>query len=151
LENNGVPTILRQANSRFRRDDRQLDEDEEMWFNDDEDFDDEGSSSVGPGPTPSGEPNKAAAAGLAAVTAVTTNSCEKVTEAVSAVSEVPSIDKLMEEDKKKELLGSVMTGQVETSSPTTATNIAKVGRMKIQGDLLGRYKQAQICAEGCEG
>ena len=100
-----------------------------MWFNDDEDFDDEGSSSVGPGPTPSGEPNKAAAAGLAAVTAVTTNSCEKVAEAVSAVSEVPSIDKLMEEDKKKELLGSVMTGQVETSSPTTATNIAKVGRI----------------------
>ena len=69
MENNGVPTILRQANSRFRRDDRQLDEDEEMWFNDDEDFDDEGSSSVGPSPTPSGEPNKAAA-GLAAVTAV---------------------------------------------------------------------------------
>lgn len=127
LENNGVPTILRQANSRFRRDDRQLDEDEEMWFNDDEDFDDEGSSSVGPGPTPSGEPNKvaAAAAGLASVTAVTTNSCEKVAEAVSAVTEVPSIDKLMEEDKKKELLGSVITGQVETSSPTTAPNMAK--------------------------
>jgi len=125
LENNGVPTILRQANSRFRRDDRQLDEDEEMWFNDDEDFDDEGSSSVGPGPTPSGEPNKAATPGLAAVTAVTTNSCEKAAEAVTAVTEVPSIDKLMEEDKKKELLGSVVTGQVETSSPTTANNMAK--------------------------
>jgi len=125
LENAGVPTILRQANSRFRRDDRQLDEDEEMWFNDDEDFDDEGSSSVGPGPTPAGEPNKATAV-VGAVTTVTTNTCEKVAEAVTAVTEVTSIDKLMEEDKKKELLGTqVMTGQVDTSTPQTATNIAK--------------------------
>jgi len=127
LENNGVPTILRQANSRFRRDDRQLDEDEEMWFNDDEDFDDEGSSSVGPGPTPAGEPNKATAV-VGSVTTVTSNSCEKVAEAVvaAAVTEVPSIDKLMEEDKKKEL-GSqvVVTGQVDTSTPQTATNISK--------------------------
>merc|ERR1719445_1701994 len=97
LENNGVPTILRQANSRFRRDDRQIDEDEEMWFNDDEDFDDEGSSSVGPGPTPAGEPNKATAV-FGSVSTVTANSCEKVAEAVAAVTEVPSIDKLMEED-----------------------------------------------------
>merc|ERR1712179_831242 len=116
LENNGVPTILRQANSRFRRDDRQLDEDEEMWFNDDEDFDDEGSSSVGPGPTPAGEPNKATAV-VGSVTTVTTNSCEKVAEAVAAVTEVPSIDKLMEEDKKKELGSQVVTGQVDTSTP----------------------------------
>lgn len=124
LENNGVPTILRQANSRFRRDDRQLDEDEEMWFNDDEDFDDEGSSSVGPGPTPAGEPNKATAV-VGSVSTVTANSCEKVAEAVAAVTEVPSIDKLMEEDKKKELGSQVMTGQVDTSTPQTATNISK--------------------------
>ncbi|XP_014226663.1 serine/threonine-protein phosphatase 4 regulatory subunit 3 isoform X2 [Trichogramma pretiosum] len=32
-----VPSILR--NSRFRRDQRQLDEEEEMWFNEEEDFD----------------------------------------------------------------------------------------------------------------
>ncbi|XP_044581321.1 serine/threonine-protein phosphatase 4 regulatory subunit 3 isoform X2 [Cotesia glomerata] len=32
-----VPSILR--NSRYRRDQRQLDEDEEMWFNEEEDFD----------------------------------------------------------------------------------------------------------------
>merc|ERR1712013_148139 len=124
LENNGVPTILRQANSRFRRDDRQLDEDEEMWFNDDEGFDDEGSSSVGPGPTPAGEPNKATAV-VGSVSTVTANSCEKVAEAVAAVTEVPSIDKLMEEDKKKELGSQVMTGQVDTSTPQTATNISK--------------------------
>ena len=120
LENNGVSTILRQANSRFRRDDRQLDEDEELWFNDDEDFDDEGSSSVGPGPTPSGEPNKAAA-GPAAVTAATPNSCEKGGGAVLAVTEVPSIDKLMEDDKKKELLGTVLSATVDSSSPAVKT------------------------------
>lgn len=33
-----VPSILR--NSRYRRDQRQMDEEEEMWFNEDEDFDD---------------------------------------------------------------------------------------------------------------
>ena len=32
-----VPSILR--NSRYRRDQRQLDEEEEMWFNEEEDFD----------------------------------------------------------------------------------------------------------------
>jgi len=123
LENGGVSTILRQANSRFRRDDRQLDEDEELWFNDDEDFDDEGSSSVGPaGPvTPAGEPNKAAPGVTAAVTAVSTNSCEKA-GVVAAVNDVPSIDKLMEEDKKKELLGTVvMGGTVDSSSPDIKT------------------------------
>lgn len=33
-----VPSILR--NSRYRRDQRQLEEEEEMWFNEDDDFDD---------------------------------------------------------------------------------------------------------------
>lgn len=32
-----MPSILR--NSRYRRDQRQLDEDEEMWFNEDDDSD----------------------------------------------------------------------------------------------------------------
>lgn len=35
---NSVPSILR--NSRYRRDQRQMDEEEEMWFNEDDDFDD---------------------------------------------------------------------------------------------------------------
>jgi len=33
-----VPSILR--NSRYRRDQRQLEEEEEMWFNEDDDYDD---------------------------------------------------------------------------------------------------------------
>lgn len=33
-----VPSILR--NSRYRRDQRQMEEEEEMWFNEDDDFDD---------------------------------------------------------------------------------------------------------------
>lgn len=32
-----VPSILR--NSRYRRDQRQLDEEEELWFNEEEEFD----------------------------------------------------------------------------------------------------------------
>ncbi|KAE8738847.1 hypothetical protein FOCC_FOCC015679 [Frankliniella occidentalis] len=43
-----VPSILR--NSRYRRDQRQLEEEEELWFNDEEEFD-EGDSVV-PGPDP---------------------------------------------------------------------------------------------------
>jgi len=41
-----VPSILR--NSRYRRDQRQLDEDEELWFNEEDDFDD--GEAVVPGP-----------------------------------------------------------------------------------------------------
>lgn len=33
-----VPSILR--NNRYRRDQRQLEEEEEMWFNEEDDFDD---------------------------------------------------------------------------------------------------------------
>lgn len=38
LRCSSVPSILR--NSRYRRDQRQMEEEEEMWFNEDEDFDD---------------------------------------------------------------------------------------------------------------
>merc|ERR1719471_1454650 len=43
LETNGMSSMMRQAtaNNRFRRDDRQLDEDEELWFDNDEDFEEE--------------------------------------------------------------------------------------------------------------
>ena len=44
------------ANNRFRRDERQLDEDEELWFDNDEDFEEDSSaSSISSG---SGEPVK---------------------------------------------------------------------------------------------
>lgn len=43
----GVPSILR--NSRYRRDQRQVDEEEEMWFNEDDDFDDGPSVHKSPG------------------------------------------------------------------------------------------------------
>jgi hypothetical protein len=35
-----MPSILRNTSSRFRRDQRQPPEEEEMWFNEDEDFED---------------------------------------------------------------------------------------------------------------
>ena len=59
LESNGMSSMMRQAaaaNNRFRRDDRQLDEDEELWFDNDEDFEEDSSASnVSSG---SGEPVK---------------------------------------------------------------------------------------------
>lgn len=70
LENNGMSSMMRQAtaNNRFRRDDRQLDEDEELWFDNDEDFEEDSStSSVSSG---SGEPVKTVVSPVAA--------CEKV-------------------------------------------------------------------------
>ena len=75
-----------------------MDEDEELWFNDD-DCEEEPGESVSSG---SGEPDKAMV--------VTGNSCEKVAEKIESspadngVSSVPPLDKVMEEDKKKELL-----------------------------------------------
>ena len=53
-----MSSILRQANNRFRRDDRAMDEDEELWFNDD-DCEEEPGESVSSG---SGEPDKDMAA-----------------------------------------------------------------------------------------
>lgn len=43
-----VPSILRTASARFRRDQRQMDEEEEMWFNEDDDFANDYSEAVVP-------------------------------------------------------------------------------------------------------
>jgi len=102
---------------RFRRDDRQLDEDEELWFNDEEDFDEEGSGPVlGPGGL--GEPTKASCTSVsttspqaAAAAATATLPCQEKVEA-------PSIVKVMEEDKKKQVLGNGLP--TETESPVVA-------------------------------
>jgi len=77
---------------RFRRDDRQLDEDEELWFNDEEDFDEEGSGPVlGPGGL--GEPTKASC------TSVSTTSPQATAAATATLPcqeklETPSIVKV---------------------------------------------------------
>ena len=99
-----MSSILRQANNRFRRDDRAMDEDEELWFNDD-DCEEEPGESVSSG---SGEPDK----DMAAVVAGADDTCDKVAAAEkvetsptdNGVSSMPPLDKVMEEDKKKELL-----------------------------------------------
>ena len=74
-----------------------MDEDEELWFNDD-DCEEEPGESVSSG---SGEPDKDMV--------VTGNGCEKIgaekiesSPADNGVSSVPPLDKVMEEDKKKE-------------------------------------------------
>jgi len=101
---------------RFRRDDRQLDEDEELWFNDEEDFDEEGSGPVlGPGGL--GEPTKASC------TSVSTTSPQAAAAATAALPcqekvEAPSIVKVMEEDKKKQVLGNGLA--TESESPVVA-------------------------------
>jgi len=123
LESNGVSSILRQANTRFRRDDRQMDEDEELWFNDDEDFEEENGVSgsvssasqpvAGPGEGV-GEPDKEGAV----LPGGDTNSCDKAAAVPASLApELPTIDKVMEEDKKKELLATV-----ESSAPMVKSN-----------------------------
>ena len=77
LETNGMSSMMRQAtaNNRFRRDDRQLDEDEELWFDNDEDFEEDSStSSVSSG---SGEPVKTVVSPVPA--------CEKVEKVAAEV------------------------------------------------------------------
>ena len=64
-------SILRPG--KFRRDPRQLDEEEEMWFNDDdyEPDDPNGNSGAGPGSSPSSH-SSGSGGGLEAMTAVCT-------------------------------------------------------------------------------
>ena len=71
LESNGMSSMMRQqTNNRFRRDDRQLDEDEELWFDNDEDFEED--TSQGSVSSGSGEPVKAVVSPV--------SSCEKVAQ-----------------------------------------------------------------------
>lgn len=94
-----------------------MDEDEELWFND-EDCEDEAGESISSG---SGEPDKE----------IVPNTCdkpEKIGDTITATetkstlpSAAPSIDQVMEEDKKKELLKGV---DIDPSTTTEApTNI----------------------------
>merc|ERR1712004_222461 len=105
---------------RFRRDDRQLDEDEELWFNDEEDFDEEGSGPVlGPGGL--GEPTKASC------TSVSTTSPQATAAATATLPcqeklETPSIVKVMEEDKKKEVLGNGLASESEPTAVVPASS-----------------------------
>ena len=134
-----MSSILRNASNRFRRDERAMDEDEELWFNDD-DCEDEvpdtgaGLSVVG------GEPDKSDTNGEVTSAPIVTQGDKVVTNSEPMVSSmvvtdttasvvsnpVPTIDKLMEEDKKKELLKGVDidSGSTEASS---AINGAKKG------------------------
>ena len=106
LDNNGVSSILRQANNRFRRDDRQMDEDEELWFNDDDCEEENGEAGVSEalGGPALGEPDKADPV-IGSCADKQADKMDVVAETVGPV--VPTIDKVMEEDKKKELLKAV--------------------------------------------
>jgi len=123
---------------RFRRDDRQLDEDEELWFNDEEDFDEDSGPVVGPTLKDlGGEPAKAAA------TAVSTTSPQAAPAAAAAVpslekAEAPSLGKVMEEDKKKQVTignGTMALSSDPTSSltPKPATTENGSGVKKLGG------------------
>jgi len=123
--------------SRFRRDDRQLDEDEELWFNDEEDFDEEGSGPVlGPGGL--GEPAKVSS--CTTVTTTSPASSETVIPTCQEKPEVPSLGKVMEEDKKKQVLGNGLPPSDSTSSPVskvTTTENGSATKKATGGSALG--------------
>lgn len=128
LDNNGVSSILRQANNRFRRDDRAMDEDEELWFNDD-DCEEEPGESVSSG---SGEPDKALV-----VTACDKVGAEKIESSPvdNGVSSVPPLDKVMEEDKKKELLE--MNNELLLKGVNLESSVSGDGQPAINGAKKG--------------
>jgi len=105
-------SILRNPVNRFRKDDRAIDEDEEMWFNDDDEDMDEPASLE---PTDSGATSMEVVSGepqqlpqqtaTAAAQLITANVVVAGDTAVTAVNQPTSIDKVMEEDKIKELGG----------------------------------------------
>jgi len=121
---------------RFRRDDRQLDEDEELWFNDEEDFDEEGSGPVlGPGGL--GEPAK-----VSSCTSVSTTSPASSGAAVptcqekNSSPELPSLGKVMEEDKKKQVLGNGITAESESECKVVSSENGSAAK-KSTGSALG--------------
>jgi len=121
---------------RFRRDDRQLDEDEELWFNDEEDFDEEGSGPVlGPGGL--GEPAK-----VSSCTSVSTTSPASSGAAVptcqekNSSPELPSLGKVMEEDKKKQVLGNGITAEAESECKVVSSENGSATK-KSTGSALG--------------
>ena len=109
-----------------------MDEDEELWFNDD-DCEEEPGESVSSG---SGEPDK----DMAVV--VTGNTCEKVggekiesSPAENGVSSVPPLDKVMEEDKKKELLE--MNNELLLKGVNIESSVSGDGQPAINGAKKG--------------
>jgi len=111
LDSNGS-SILRQTNNRFRRDERQMDEDEELWFNDDECDEENPDNGVTSG---AGEPDKSVA------------NCEKPDKIEMNVGDnvLPTIDNVMEEDKKKELMKGVDLDPAVTAGQTVLNGAKK--------------------------
>lgn len=117
-----------------------MDEDEELWFND-EDCEDEAGESISSG---SGEPDKE----------IVPNSCdkpEKIGEIVTGTEAkvtlqtggAPPLDKVMEEDKKKELLKGV---DIDPSTTTEApANINGGGKKSM---ALVDYNDSDSDGEG---
>jgi len=125
---------------RFRRDDRQLDEDEELWFNDEEDFDEEGSGPVlGPGGL--GEPAKVSSCTSVSTTSPAGSGAAVATcqEKNSSTTEVPSLGKVMEEDKKKQVLGvgnGALTTETEAECKVVSSENGSATK-KSTGSALG--------------
>jgi len=132
-------SILRNPVNRFRRDERAIDEDEEMWFNDDdEDMDEpaslepvhsggsESTSMEGINDSPQQLPQQTgAAAGQVAVTGATVSDSGAMDTTVSTVNQPTSIDRVMEEDKIKELGGDANNGNslsIGCNLPATTAN-----------------------------
>jgi protein phosphatase-4 regulatory subunit 3 len=121
-----VGSILRGGNNanRFRRDPRQLDEDEELWFNDEEDFDDE-TAVVGPGA--GGQVAAAALLSAGAGDAVSNGSTAPTQSGAGQAKpemgrDIPTIGRIMEEDKKRELGGAPAAGRAVSPPPTVSPN-----------------------------
>jgi len=100
------------TNNRFRRDERQMDEDEELWFNDDECDEENPDNGVTSG---AGEPDKSVA------------NCEKTDKIEMNVGDnvLPTIDNVMEEDKKKELMKGVDLDPAVTAGQTVLNGAKK--------------------------
>ena len=105
-----------------------MDEDEELWFNDD-DCEEEPGESVSSG---SGEPDKALV-----VTACDKVGAEKIESSPvdNGVSSVPPLDKVMEEDKKKELLE--MNNELLLKGVNLESSVSGDGQPAINGAKKG--------------
>jgi len=163
-----VSSLLRSNTAnRFRRDERALDEDEEMWFNEDEDDLDEncaGDSSAG-GDLATSESVKVS---QSSATGVGLNHQQpsglqqqqpqpqqqqdvQQQQQATTIPSIPTIHRMMEQDKLKELSGSLLTN-TKDSLPGAGTTVADkvVGAAIIPPDSSEFAQQRRLKGEPSE-
>lgn len=139
-----VPSILR--NSRYRRDQRQLEEEEEMWFNDDDDFDENETTIVTPTTpttavtTTTGAGNQQQQQPVDSTATATVNSSSSSSSSSSGESSAESCESTEDGGASASAVGSVEV--VVGGCGEAVVQLSALSREQISGGVAGRTTSA---------